>query len=198
MTTAGLPAFVRDLTEHVKSGAEISEAVILTADSRSYGPPLDAYLRDVSMELQMGRRLSDISTRVRSWLGNFTFFFLGQASEYGAGPTALEDLHEAVASAVRAEREISWARGLATAVSFVAPALFVLALFSLTGSRFQLSLDSPASGTLGSVFEIILLGSTSLAVVASRAVDRSSRNFLWVVLVIGEIVLLYAVGASIS
>ncbi len=90
-----LPFFLRDITEMMKIGYDISQTMINLPKQRQYNRTFDKLLNRVSEHLEMNMPLRRVSETlmVRSWLCRYTFFILSEIVDTGGGtPEVMESL----------------------------------------------------------------------------------------------------------
>lgn len=95
MVESALPDFFRDITECVKVGLDIPNAVIRISNERRYNRVFDTLISNVSTRLSFGEAISNAiqKTLIRSWHAKISFFILGKIVESGGGsPQILEEI----------------------------------------------------------------------------------------------------------
>jgi len=86
---SGLSKFIRDISDYIKVGLSVENALIL-ASSRSYGKALDDIIRSINLSLTSSMKsisdiFNDIISRVNSWFAKRIFWLFGEAVSTGGG-----------------------------------------------------------------------------------------------------------------
>jgi len=115
-----LPQFLRDVTEYIKIGYDITQAIERIAETRSYNRLFDNIVRTISRLLKMNVPFPIIaeSIETRCWMLKYSLFIISELATVGAlTPKPLERLCLAIDKALRSKYE---ARASLTTYSFLA------------------------------------------------------------------------------
>ena len=188
-----LPQFLRDITEYKKMGYDINKSVFRIAEENSYNTTFDALLKNTAKQMRMGLRLSDAEIKVRSWLGRLTFFLLGEIVNSGGGTaSALETLTNFVGSVNQIKKEAKSTMRLYEVLTYLTPIglAFTVALMVSLMTAFSSTMASASEvGILKQISTVpdeliqttnmmIIAASASMAFVAGKAIDLTSKNTL--------------------
>jgi flagellar protein FlaJ len=188
-----LPQFLRDITEYKKMGYDINKSVFRIAEENSYNTTFDALLKNTTKQMRMGLRLSDAEIKVRSWLGRLTFFLLGEIVNSGGGTaSALETLTSFVSCVNQIKKEAKSTMHLYEILTYLTPIglAFTVALMSSLMTAFSSTVASASEvGILKQISSVpdeliqttnmmIVAASASMAFVAGKAIDLTSKNTL--------------------
>ncbi len=109
LVESALPDFLRDITEHVKIGAAISNSIVRISKERRYNDYFDFLISDISSKIVFGYKLSEIvqSYKISSWNARLVFFVLGKIADSGGGrPQTLEYITNFVTKVNQAKKEM--------------------------------------------------------------------------------------------
>lgn len=188
-----LPQFLRDVTEYKKMGYDINKSVFRIAEENSYNTTFDALLKNTAKQMRMGLRLSDAEIKVRSWLGRLTFFLLGEIVNSGGGTaSALETLTNFMSSVNQIKKEAKSTMQLYEVLTYLTPIglAFTVALMASLMTAFSSTVASASEvGILKQISSVpdeliqttnmmIVAASASMAFVAGKAIDLTSKNTL--------------------
>ncbi|AFU58924.1 putative membrane bound type IV pili protein [Candidatus Nitrososphaera gargensis Ga9.2] len=188
-----LPQFLRDITEYKKMGYDINKSVFKIAEENSYNTTFDALLKNTAKQMRMGLRLSDAEIKVRSWLGRLTFFLLGEIVNSGGGTaSALETLTNFVSNVNQIKKEAKSTMQLYEVLTYLTPIglAFTVALMASLMTAFSSTVASASEvGILKQISSVpdeliqttnmmIVAASASMAFVAGKAIDLTSKNTL--------------------
>ncbi|MEM3094653.1 MAG: type II secretion system F family protein [Nitrososphaera sp.] len=188
-----LPQFLRDITEYKKMGYDINKSVFRLAEENSYNITFDALLKNTAKQMRMGLRLSDTEIKVRSWLGRLTFFLLGEIVNSGGGTaSALETLTNFVSNVNQIKKEAKSTMQLYEVLTYLTPIglAFTVALMASLMTAFSSTVASASEvGILKQISSVpdeliqttnmmIVAASASMAFVAGKAIDLTSKNTL--------------------
>jgi flagellar protein FlaJ len=188
-----LPQFLRDVTEYKKMGYDINRSVFRIAEENSYNTTFDALLKNTAKQMRMGLRLSDTEIKVRSWLGRLTFFLLGEIVNSGGGTaSALETLTNFVSNVNQIKKEAKSTMQLYEVLTYLTPIglAFTVALMASLMTAFSSTVASASEvGILKQISSVpdeliqttnmmIVAASASMAFVAGKAIDLTSKNTL--------------------
>ncbi|MCX8204355.1 MAG: type II secretion system F family protein [Candidatus Nezhaarchaeota archaeon] len=183
-----LPDFLREVTEQVKLGLDVSESV-KRAIQRSYGKSLDEVLLRIRNCVSMGLSLEEAVRRLKhpSWIVRSSLFILAKVSEGGfARPLALEMLTDHVHDYCSAKFNSKSNVRLQLYVGYIAPALMVAGavlievLARQVSSPLSLELHVEAAlmlnerlvaDVLSSIMSMTVLTSFIIGVMASKVYD---------------------------
>lgn len=188
-----LPQFLRDITEYKKMGYDINKSVFRISEENSYNTTFDALLKNTVKQMRMGLRLSDTEIKVRSWLGRLTFFLLGEIVNSGGGTaSALETLTNFVSNVNQIKKEAKSTMHLYEVLTYLTPIglAFTVALMVSLMTAFSSTVASASEvGILKQITSVpdeliqttnmmIVAASASMAFVAGKAIDLTSKNTL--------------------
>lgn len=83
-----LPEFMRDLTEHKKIGLSAAKSIQLIAEreeAERYHKKLYEWIKKAAAHVRLGKKVSEVSAYLKSWLANMSIFLIGQIDESGGG-----------------------------------------------------------------------------------------------------------------
>ncbi len=127
-TEKALPYFLRDITEMMKIGYDIVQALILLPERRSYNKVFDRLLMHVSQQLELHTPFSTMAKllRVRSWLCRYVFAVLSEIVDSGGGtPQTLESLTDFVTAVCQEKARVKSTTRVYAILGYIAPAFLV-------------------------------------------------------------------------
>jgi flagellar protein FlaJ len=190
-----LSQFLRDVTEYQKIGHPIPRAIMNLRDRPAYTAAFRDLLDYVSMQLRMGRRLSEVKVPSRSWLTQLAFFHLGQVAETGGlSPRSTELLTEFITRVKETRDEVRSTVGIHRFIAFSVPIVLAFIGAAMIGALQAFSViqipqapgvQLPMLATAVSpimyeiIYAIILVSSISVLFLSSYATDFTPKNTVW-------------------
>jgi len=130
---SGMSVFLADISEMIKLGFDLNEAVkrlALEEAEKKYSGALLSLMRQVKMQLLMHRRLGAIEIRSPSWLARYVFFMVAKLSESGGGtPSQIDKIRRFVSDITRSKKEATSSVSLFMLLAYATP----FAVFMMTG-----------------------------------------------------------------
>ncbi|MDI9644985.1 MAG: type II secretion system F family protein, partial [Candidatus Verstraetearchaeota archaeon] len=171
-----LPSFLRDITEMMKIGYEISQALVNLSKQRQYNKVFDRLLKRVAEHLEMNMPLRSIAERmaVRSWLCRYTFFILSEIVDTGGGtPEVLENLTGFVNSVVLEKSKAKSTTRTYSFLGYATPAflssVMVFMANMLLPSLGNMSFGSTPISIMPSASSLAMISDTGMMVVVLTA-----------------------------
>jgi flagellar protein FlaJ len=130
MVEAALPDFLRDVTECMKIGLDIPNAVVRISNERRYNRFFDAIVSSVSLRISFGQGISSAIEKlpIRSWQAKISLFILGKIVESGGGsPQVLEQVTDFSTKINQAKTEMVNRVKVFTFMVYASPLLMVWA-----------------------------------------------------------------------
>ncbi|MEW6043437.1 MAG: type II secretion system F family protein [Thermoproteota archaeon] len=134
MVETALPDFLRDITECMKIGLDIPNAVIRISNERKYNGFFDDVVSYVSSQISFGQSISDATEKmsIRSWQAKISFFVLGKIVESGGGsPQVLEHVTDFSTKINQAKAEMANRVRVFTFMVYVSPLLMAWATYGM-------------------------------------------------------------------
>ncbi len=171
-----LPNFLRDITEMMKIGYDISQALINLSKQRQYNKVFDRLLKRVSEHLEMNmplRRVAEMMA-VRSWLCRYTFFILSEIVDTGGGtPEVLENLTGFVNSVVLEKSKAKSTTRTYSFLGYATPAFLSAVMVFMANMLFpslgSMSFGSTPIAVMPNAATLALIAETGMMVVVLTA-----------------------------
>ena len=130
---SGMSVFLADISEMIKLGFDLNEAVkrlALEEPEKKYSGALLSLMGQVKMQLMMHKRLGAIEIRSPSWLARYVFFMIAKLSESGGGtPSQIDKIRRFVSDITRSKKEATSSVNLFMLLAYATP----FAVFIMTG-----------------------------------------------------------------
>lgn len=182
-----LPSFLRDVTEMMKIGYDISQALVSLSKQRQYNKAFDRLLKRVAEHLEMNMPLRRVAERmsVRSWLCRYTFFLLSEIVDTGGGtPEVLENLTGFVNSVVQEKSRAKSTTRTYSFLGYATPAFLSAVMVFMANMLFP----SLGSMSFGSTPIAVLPNASTLALISDTGMMVVVLTAFVVGLLIGKIV----------
>ena len=205
-----LPQFLRDITEYVKIGYDITQAIEKIAETRSYNRLFDKIVRSISMLLKMNVPFSIIaeSIETRCWMLKYSLFIISELAMVGAlTPRPLERLCSAIEKALHSKYEAKSSLTTYSFLAYITP-LF-LAILAYFTSSIILGVSTLAGGVafinVELIKEIIYLTNIltisiaiSLGILIAKLRDQTLMNTFHILILLGLVLLALKVPEILS
>lgn len=194
-----LPDFLRDITEHVKIGAAIPNAIIRISKERRYNDYFDSLTSGISSKIVFGYKLSEIisSYNISSWNARLVFFVLGKIADSGGGrPQTLEYITNFVTKVNQAKKEMHSSIRIFVILAYASPLMMVWMAkgmgevmqqlgpsFSVLSDSGQVSFLSATPEFLGIINLLIAISSICMGLVMSKVANFTVKNTMGVTIV---------------
>lgn len=129
---SALPQFLRDITEYVKIGYDITQALERIASTRSYNRLFDSIVLSISRLLKMNVPFRVIveSIESRCWMLKYSLFIISELAVVGAlTPQPLERLCSAIEKTLNSKYEAKSALTTYSILSYITPLFLALLVY---------------------------------------------------------------------
>ena len=130
----GMPAFLGDISEMMKLGFNMNDAIkkiVVTEAQSKYSGALLSFTNEIKRQIvQLHTRMSALTTASPSWLARYTLFMVSRLSESGgSNPSQLDKIRKFVADITRSKREALSSIKIFMLLAYATPFI----VFAMTG-----------------------------------------------------------------
>ncbi len=127
-----LPQFIRDITEYIKIGYDVTQALERLPITRKYNKFFDNIIRGISRLLKMNVPLTIIAEFIetRSWMLKYSLFVVSELANVGAlAPEPLEKLCDTIEKALMSKYEARTSLATYAFLAYITPLFLVILVF---------------------------------------------------------------------
>ena len=205
-----LPQFLRDITEYIKIGYDVTQAIGKIAETRRYNRFFDNIVRSIDRLLKMNIPLTIIAEFIetRCWMFKYSLFIVSELANVGAlTPEPLERLCNAIETAMSAKYEAK--ASLTTYVFLIYITPLFLAILAYFTSSMVLGASGMAMGiplvNVKLVKELVYLTNVlalvvaiSLGILLSKLRDQTISNTFHILILLIITILAFRVQEMIT